>query len=190
MPIQFKGSNKLAFILDQYKNIEIENATCADLGCNVGGFTKELLDRQVEKVFAIDTGYGALDYTLRQDDRVDVHERKNALFADWLPPIDIIVSDVAWTKQQKIIDAAFRYLKPEGSFFSLLKPPYEKPIEKKGKGKVLYSEKQCLEIARETHASVSFPDSYNVELHESPIRGGTRQKGTMEFWLVFTPKKS
>lgn len=188
MPKQFKGSQKLAFILDQHPNIHLENRVCADLGCNVGGFTKELLDRKVQAVYAIDTGYGTLDWSLRQDERVEVHERKNALFADWLPEIDIIVSDVAWTKQQKLVDAAFRYIKPEGVIFSLLKPPYERPLENKGKGKVLYSDEACREIARETHNQISYPASHQVELFESPVKGGARQKGTLEFWLVFRPK--
>jgi len=188
LPKQFKGSQKLAFILDHYQTVDLNRAVCADLGCNVGGFTKALLDREVSKVYAIDTGYGTLDWELRQDPRVEVHERKNALFADWLPPIDVIVSDVAWTKQQKLVDAAFRYLKPSGFLFSLLKPPYEKPIEKKGKGKVLYSDEACQQIADETHASICFPQSHEVALHQSPIKGGARQKGTLEFWLVFRPK--
>jgi 23S rRNA (cytidine1920-2'-O)/16S rRNA (cytidine1409-2'-O)-methyltransferase len=188
LPKQFKGSQKLAFILDQNPHIQIEDCICADLGCNVGGFTKELLDRKAKTVYAIDTGYGTLEWSLRQDERVEVHERKNALFADWLPKIDIIVSDVAWTKQQKLVDAAFRYIKPGGVIFSLLKPPYERPLEKKGKGKVLYSEEECQRIALETHEQIGFPDSHSVELFESPVRGGSRQKGTLEFWLVFSPK--
>ena len=187
MPKPFKGSKKLAFILDQFPEIQLGGKICADLGCNVGGFTKELLDRQVQTVYAIDTGYGTLDWNLRQDNRVEVHERKNALFADWLPKLDVIVSDVAWTKQQILVDAAFQYLHEEGIFFSLLKPPYEKPIEKKGKGKVIYSEEVCWKIAEQTYQEIEVPNTHEVSLFESPIRGGAREKGTREFWLVFRP---
>ena len=60
--------------------------TCADLGCNVGGFTDCLLRNGAASVIAIDTGYGVLAWRLRNDDRVDVRERTNALHAE--PPSD------------------------------------------------------------------------------------------------------
>jgi 23S rRNA (cytidine1920-2'-O)/16S rRNA (cytidine1409-2'-O)-methyltransferase len=62
-------------------DVDVRGLICADFGCNVGGFTDCLLQRGAELIYAIDTGYGVLDYTLRTDDRVVVMERTNALHA-------------------------------------------------------------------------------------------------------------
>ncbi|MBF0198477.1 MAG: hypothetical protein HQL32_12235 [Planctomycetes bacterium] len=183
-----KGSIKLAYILDCYPQIKIENSECADLGCNVGGFTRELLSRGASLVHAIDTGYGTLDWDLRQDDRVDVRERQNALHADWLKNQDVIVSDVAWTRQEKIVPAAFLALNKGGSFFSLLKPQYEllEKVKRKGKKNIL-AEEQSQAIAQRVFEEISCPESHKVELHESPVLGGQDYKGNREYWLAFTP---
>jgi len=100
-------------------------AICADLGCNVGGFSDCLLRYGAARVYAIDTGYGVLDYSLRNDPRVVVMERTNALHATLPEPCDLITIDVGWTRQQRILPAALRLLKPQGRIISLLKPHYE-----------------------------------------------------------------
>jgi len=98
---------------------------CADFGCNVGGFTDCLLRRGAVKVYAIDTGYGELAWTLRRDSRVVVMERTNALHCQPAEKVDLVVADVAWTPQSRIIPAAMAWLKPGGRIVSLLKPHYE-----------------------------------------------------------------
>lgn len=106
------------------------NKTCADLGCNVGGFTQCLLRRGAARVYAVDTGYGALDYTLRKDPRVVTMERTNALHATLPEKVQLIVIDVAWTKQALILPAAKKLLPTEGGdIVTLIKPHYEAPKE-------------------------------------------------------------
>ena len=100
---------------------------CADFGCNVGGFTDCLLRNSAARVYSLDTGYGALAYTLRIDPRVVVMERTNALHAA-IPvdgPVDLIAIDLAWTPQKLCIPAALRWLRPGGRIISLVKPHYE-----------------------------------------------------------------
>lgn len=108
--------------------LEVTGLVCADFGCNVGGFTDCLLQRGAASVVAVDTGRGALAWKLRQDDRVEVRERTNALHAE--PPeqgVDLVVVDLAWTPQRLAIPAALRWLSPTGArrIATLVKPHYE-----------------------------------------------------------------
>lgn len=129
---------KLAAGLDGFA-IDPAGIVCADFGCNVGGFTDCLLRRGARKVYAVDTGYGALAWSLRKDERVVVMERTNALYTDIPEPVDMVVIDVAWTPQQLIVPVARKWLKPGGIIISLLKPVFElakiEPVEKKKRGK-------------------------------------------------------
>ena len=119
-----RAGEKLDAALDAF-DLDVTGLTCADFGCNVGGFTDCLLQRGAEKVFAVDTGYGALAWTLRQDARVAVMERTNALRTETPQPVDLVTIDVAWTPQALIVPAAAAWLAPGGRIISLLKPHYE-----------------------------------------------------------------
>ena len=105
--------------------IDVQNFVCADFGCNAGGFTDCLLQRGAARVYAIDTGYGALDWKLRKDARVIVMERTNAMHVTLPEAMDLIAIDVAWTRQRNILPAARRNLKPTGRVITLIKPHYE-----------------------------------------------------------------
>ncbi len=105
--------------------LDVSGFVCADFGCNVGGFTDCLLKRGAARVHAIDTGYGTLAYSLRSDDRVNVMERTNALHAEVVEPVDLVVIDLAWTPQSKSIPVALGWLKPGGRIVTLIKPHYE-----------------------------------------------------------------
>ena len=124
-PFVGRGGLKLAHALDTF-NLSVEALTCADFGCNVGGFTDCLLSRGASHVYAVDTGYGTLAYRLRIDPRITVMERTNALHA--APPdtpVDLVVIDMGWTTQDRCIEAAKRWLKPAGDVVTLIKPHYE-----------------------------------------------------------------
>jgi 23S rRNA (cytidine1920-2'-O)/16S rRNA (cytidine1409-2'-O)-methyltransferase len=120
-----RAGEKLDHALTTF-NIDVAGMSCADLGCNVGGFTDVLLQRGAASVIAVDTGYGTLAWTLRQDDRVDVRERTNALHAP--PPdggVDLVVIDLGWTPQRRAIPAALNWLADGGEIVTLIKPHYE-----------------------------------------------------------------
>src|SRR2546421_8918289 len=102
--------------------IDVTGRICADLGCSTGGFVDCLLQRGAKKVYAIDTGYGVLDWKLRNDPRVVVMERTNAMHLELPEKVDLITIDVAWTRQRFILPAAARWLKDDGTVVTLIKP--------------------------------------------------------------------
>ncbi|MGF1632809.1 MAG: TlyA family RNA methyltransferase [Phycisphaerae bacterium] len=119
-----RGGMKLDHALAVF-NLDVTGLVCADLGCHAGGFTDCLLQRGAAKVYAVDTGYGVLDYKLRKDARVVVMERANAMHVSLPEAVDLVVIDVGWTRQKHILPAAKRLLKPGGRVVSLIKPHYE-----------------------------------------------------------------
>ena len=126
-----RGGDKLAWALERF-GVRPEGWTAADLGANVGGFTDALLRAGARRVYAVDTGYGTLAWTLRQDPRVVVMERTNALHAILPEPVDLVASDVGWTRQEKILPRALALLARPGTgiaadplVLSLVKPQYE-----------------------------------------------------------------
>jgi len=123
-PFASRGGEKLAFALDRF-TVEVAGRVCADLGCNVGGFVDCLLRRGASRVYAVDTGYGALAWNLRRDARVVVLERTNAMHVELPEPVSLITIDVAWTRQHLILPHARALLKPPAEILTLIKPHYE-----------------------------------------------------------------
>jgi 23S rRNA (cytidine1920-2'-O)/16S rRNA (cytidine1409-2'-O)-methyltransferase len=119
-----RAGEKLDHALDAFP-FDASALVCADFGSNTGGFTDCLLQRGAAKVYAIDTGYGVLEWKLRKDPRVVVMERTNAMHVTLPEPIDLVVIDVAWTRQRNILASARRALEPNGSVITLIKPHYE-----------------------------------------------------------------
>lgn len=105
-------------------DFDVSGLTCADLGCNVGGFTDCLLQRGARKVFAVDTGYGTLAWKLRSDERVITMERTNALHLDPPEIVDLVAIDLGWTPQALALPVAARWVN-KGHLISLIKPHYE-----------------------------------------------------------------
>jgi len=126
-----RAGAKLEHALEEFK-LDVTGLRCADFGCNVGGFTDCLLQRGAKHVTAIDTGYGALAWKLRQDPRVETRERTNVLHAE-APAggVDLVVLDLAWTPQRLAIPAALKWLAPGGRIITLIKPHYELRDEEK-----------------------------------------------------------
>jgi len=155
--------------------VPVEGIDCADFGCNAGGFTDCLLQRGARRVTAIDTGYGMLDWRLRNDSRVDVQERTNALHAP--PPsggVDLVVMDLAWTCQRHSVPVALRWLRPNGRIITLIKPHYE---SQGGERKALVKGALPPEVAAAVVARVlgSMPELGAQVLADSPspvIGGG------------------
>ncbi|MFQ5410649.1 MAG: SAM-dependent methyltransferase, partial [Phycisphaerae bacterium] len=98
---------------------------CADLGSSTGGFVDCLLRASAEKVYAVERGYGVIDYRLRTDPRVVVMERTDALHVRLPGPVRLVTIDVGWTRQRHILPAATRLLADGGHLITLVKPHYE-----------------------------------------------------------------
>lgn len=124
MPFASRAGQKLDHALTVF-NIDVANLVCADLGSNVGGFVDCLLQRGAAKVYAVEKGYGVLEWRLRKDPRVVTMERTNAMHVELPEPVDLVTIDVAWTRQKNILPAARRILKPAGTVVTLIKPHYE-----------------------------------------------------------------
>lgn len=130
-PYVSRGGLKLEHALSTFA-IDPTGLTCADFGCNVGGFTDCLLKRGACSVYAVDTGYGSLAWTLRNDPRVVVMERRNALHAPRPETgVELIVIDMAWTPQRLCVPAALKWLRPGGRIVTLVKPHYELDADEK-----------------------------------------------------------
>jgi 23S rRNA (cytidine1920-2'-O)/16S rRNA (cytidine1409-2'-O)-methyltransferase len=119
-----RAGQKLDHALTTF-GIDASAKICADLGCSTGGFTDCLLQRGAVKVYAVDTGYGVLEWKLRNDPRVVVMERTNAMHVKIPEAVDLVTIDVGWTRQRNILPSAQRILKPGGRVITLVKPHYE-----------------------------------------------------------------
>ncbi|HYE62905.1 MAG TPA: SAM-dependent methyltransferase [Phycisphaerales bacterium] len=110
-PYVSRGGLKLRHALDEFK-IDVTGLTCADLGASTGGFTDCLLQAGAAKVYSVDTAYGEFAWKLRNDPRVVLMERTNALHAG--PPaggVDLVVVDLGWTPQRLLVPAALKWLR-------------------------------------------------------------------------------
>src|SRR5688572_27487257 len=105
--------------------LDVAGQVCADLGSNVGGFVDCLLRRGAAKVYAVEKGYGVLEWKLRKDPRVVTLERTNAMHVTLPEAVDLVTIDVAWTRQRNILPAARRLVKHDGRVVTLIKPHYE-----------------------------------------------------------------
>ena len=116
--------------------VDAKGVVAMDLGASTGGFTDVLLQNGAAHVYAIDVGYGQLDWKLRNDPRVTVMERTNARY---LTPEDLPlrptlgVMDVSFISIKLILPAAFAILGEGGRFISLIKPQFEAGRENVGK---------------------------------------------------------
>lgn len=119
-----RAGHKLARALDAFA-VDPRGFVCADLGSNVGGFVDCLLKRGAARVYAVERGYGILDFSLRRDARVSSLERTDARRVTLPEPVDLATIDAGWTRQAEILPAARRLLKPGGRIISLIKPHYE-----------------------------------------------------------------
>jgi 23S rRNA (cytidine1920-2'-O)/16S rRNA (cytidine1409-2'-O)-methyltransferase len=125
MPYVSRGGLKLEAALDAFE-IPIEGRIAADVGASTGGFTDCLLQRGAQRVYAIDAGYGQLDWSLRQDERVVVMERTNARYLEALPePIQVATADVSFISLTLILPRIRDWLASEEWIIVLIKPQFE-----------------------------------------------------------------
>jgi len=176
-----RAGQKLDHALAHF-GLDVSGTTCADLGSNTGGFVDVLLQRGATKVYAIDTGYGVLDWKLRKDPRVVVMERTNAMHVTLPEPVGVVTIDVAWTKQRHILPAARKLITPDGFCVSLIKPHYEADPAMLKKG-ILPEElvPQVVDSVRGDIAAAGFELAGTVA---SPIKGA---KGNAEVLALLRP---
>ena len=127
-PFVSRGGFKLAEGLSHF-NLQIDGLTCADIGASTGGFTDCLLQNGARRVYAVDVGYGQLDWSLRQNDKVVVLERTNARHlsrAEIPEPIDLAVIDAAFISIKRLIPPLIPlFATDKVRILSLIKPQFE-----------------------------------------------------------------
>lgn len=135
-----RGGHKLAGALDAFSGITVDGKVALDAGASTGGFTDVLLKRGARKVIAVDVGYGQLAWELRQDTRVEIHDRTNvrSLSPQLLSEApDLVVADLSFISLTLVIPALIAVTKPESDFVIMVKPQFEVGREKLGAGGVV-----------------------------------------------------
>lgn len=161
--------------------ITLAGKVCADIGASTGGFTDCMLQNGAERVYAVDVGYGQLDWRLRNDPRVVCLERTNAryLSADEVPqPLDFASIDVSFISLKLIFPALYQLLKEGGEIACLIKPQFEAGREKVGKKGVVRDSAVHLEVLEHFLDHARENDFTVLGITYSPIRG---PEGNIEY---------
>lgn len=137
-----RGGHKLAGALAAFQplGLEVSGRRCLDAGASTGGFTDVLLRHGAAQVVAVDVGYGQLAWRLRQDSRVEVHDRTNVreLTVEQIGgPVDLVVGDLSFISLQLVLDALLRVTQPDGDLALMVKPQFEVGKDRVGKGGVV-----------------------------------------------------
>src|SRR5689334_12063339 len=138
-PYVSRGGLKLAAALDHF-DISPSGRVCLDVGASTGGFTDCLLQRGAARVHVVDVGAGQLDWKLRTDSRVVLHERVNARYLryeDIGEPVGLAVCDVSFISVTLILPALAPLLQPSAEMVILVKPQFEVGREQVGKGGIV-----------------------------------------------------
>ncbi len=182
MKFASRAGEKLEHALETFK-VDVTGKTCADFGASTGGFVDCLLQHGAEKVYAVETGYGLLDWKLRNDPRVIVMERTNAMHVELPEKIDVISMDTSWTRIENTIGNAIANLKPDGEIIALIKPHYEASSRQLRKGKL--PEEFIGEVLAQVKETLSKFEVEVIGEVESPIVGS---KGGNKEWLMHLKK--
>jgi 23S rRNA (cytidine1920-2'-O)/16S rRNA (cytidine1409-2'-O)-methyltransferase len=184
-----RGGLKLEKALDNW-SIDVNGKTCVDVGASTGGFTDCLLQRGAARVIAVDTGYGQIDFRLRQDPRVHLLEKTNAryLTPDQLSePIDLAVMDVSFISATLVLPALIRSAFPasaipgnHGEIIVLVKPQFEVGRDLVGKGGIVKDESAQQNAVEKVRQALLAQGCKHTAVIESPITGA---EGNREFLL-------
>lgn len=180
-PYVSRGGLKLEKALRDF-GVKPEGYVCSDSGASTGGFTDCLLQQGAKKVFAIDVGYGQLDWKIRSDDRVVVMERTNIRYVtpeQLGEPLDLSVIDVSFISLKIVLPAIKALLKPgQGQVLCLIKPQFEAGKEKVGKKGVVREPETHKEVL-DDFVTLANELQFNIlGLTFSPVKG---PEGNIEF---------
>lgn len=187
VPYVGRGGLKLEKALDYFK-VDVSDKKAVDVGASTGGFTDCLLQKGAEKVYAIDVGYGQLDWKLRNDSRVIVMERTNIRYIkpeDIQEPCHIAVIDVAFISLTLVLPPVNNLLTSDGEIIALIKPQFEAGKEKVGKGGIVKEPEVHREVIEKI---VSFVLEMGLSINGitcSPITGAD---GNIEY-LIYASKR-
>ena len=179
-PYVSRGGLKLEKALRDF-GVKPDGYVCSDSGASTGGFTDCLLQQGASKVFAIDVGYGQLDWKIRSDPRVVVMERTNIRYVTQEQlgePLDLSVIDVSFISLKIVLPAIKALLKPTGQVLCLIKPQFEAGKEKVGKKGVVRDKATHKEVLDNFVALADELEFNILGLTFSPVKG---PEGNIEF---------
>jgi 23S rRNA (cytidine1920-2'-O)/16S rRNA (cytidine1409-2'-O)-methyltransferase len=184
-----RGGLKLERALEFWK-IPVDGRVCLDVGASTGGFTDCLLQHGAARVIAVDTGYGQMDFRLRQDPRVRLLEKTNARYLsreDIGETVDRIAVDVSFISATLVLPSTVRAAFPDSSaerhgrqVIVLVKPQFEAGREHVGKGGIVRDEAAQLAAVEKVKASLLALGCSSTDVIDSPILGA---EGNREFLL-------
>ena len=187
-PYVSRGGYKLAAALEHF-NISPAGYICLDVGASTGGFTDCLLQNGAAKVYAVDVGYGQLDWKLRQDSRVLVMERTNARYLqpdNLQDPVDLAVIDAAFISLKLLIPPLLSLFRKNISIIALIKPQFEVGKGKVGKGGVVRDPDLHQEVIDDILGFCTDLGLQSKGVTSSPILG---PKGNKEFLIYLVSTK-
>ncbi|SCG98419.1 16S/23S rRNA (cytidine-2'-O)-methyltransferase TlyA [uncultured Eubacterium sp.] len=181
-PYVSRGGLKLEKALELY-GFSLENAIAVDIGASTGGFTDCMLQKGAKKVFAIDVGYGQLDWKLRNDPRVVNMEKTNVRYLDTDTvdsDVDFISIDVSFISLKLIFPVAAKLLADDGSLVCLVKPQFEAGRSQVGKKGIVRDASVHKEVIKNVIGYGKDNGLYSHGLTYSPVTG---TKGNIEYLL-------
>ncbi len=181
-PYVSRGGLKLEKALKEF-DFKLDNAVCCDIGASTGGFTDCMLQNGAKKVFAIDVGYGQLDWKLRNDQRVVNMEKVNIRYLDFDTvdkEIDFISIDVSFISLKLVFPVAEKLLSETGSIVCLVKPQFEAGKEQVGKKGIVRDIKVHREVIEKVIGYGAECGLFPHGLTFSPVTGA---KGNIEYLL-------
>jgi 23S rRNA (cytidine1920-2'-O)/16S rRNA (cytidine1409-2'-O)-methyltransferase len=185
-----RGGLKLEKALEHWQ-IDLGGKVCLDIGASTGGFSDCMLQHGAAKVIAVDTGYGQMDFGLRNDPRIRLLEKTNARYlapGDVGEPVDFIAMDVSFISATLVLPAVIRAAsscvgptpKLARQIVVLVKPQFEAGRELVGKGGIVRDESAQRAAVARVEAKLAELGCVRAEWIESPILGG---EGNREFLL-------
>jgi 23S rRNA (cytidine1920-2'-O)/16S rRNA (cytidine1409-2'-O)-methyltransferase len=180
-PFVGRGGLKLDAAIVHF-GMDVTGLVCLDVGASTGGFTDCLLQRGAARVHAVDVGIGQLDWKIRSDSRVVVHEKLNARYLrseDLGEAVSVAVCDVSFISVTLVLPAMTEVLQPGGEMVILVKPQFEVGKGQVGKGGIVREPELHQASCRRVDDAVRRL-GFETSLMESPILGA---EGNREFLL-------
>lgn len=184
-----RGGLKLEKAIQSF-NIKLNGCYAVDMGASTGGFTDCMLMNGALKVYALDVGYGQLDYKLRVDPRVINMEKTNIRYLDTTlieEPIDFISIDVSFISLRYMFPVASKILKDTGAVMCLIKPQFEAGRDQVGKKGIVRDSKIHVEVIENVISYASDNGLFPHGLDYSPVKG---TKGNIEYLLYLKKTES
>ena len=181
-PYVSRGGLKLEKAMNLWQ-FPLDGTVCMDIGASTGGFTDCMLQKGARKVYAVDVGYGQLDYKLRIDERVVNMEKCNIRYLDpesITDPIDFISIDVSFISLKLVFPMASRLLTEDGHLVCLVKPQFEAGREQVGKKGIVRDSSVHIEVIEKVAGYALENGLYPVGLTWSPVTGA---KGNIEYLM-------